>query len=102
MNDPRLTSSRLHADVERLRAQVELSWAREAIELARLGLRDGMSILEVGSGPGFITEKLLDALPQCTVTAVELDPTMCAVARALRLLKPGGRVAVVDVDDDRG
>jgi ubiquinone/menaquinone biosynthesis C-methylase UbiE len=149
--DPRLASSRLHADVERLRAQVELSWSREATALAQLGLQDGMSILEVGSGPGFITERLLEALPQCTVTSVELDPNMCDLARSrlagylgerlqivqtsilytdfpeddfdfaiarfvlqhlaapdlamseiLRVLKPGGRIAVLDIDDDLG
>jgi ubiquinone/menaquinone biosynthesis C-methylase UbiE len=149
--DPRLASSRLHADVERLRAQAELSWPREAKALAQLGLHDGMSILEVGSGPGFITERLLEALPHCTVTAVELDPTMCDFARTQlagylgerleivqtsilytdlpeesfdfalarfvlqhlaapelaaseiwRLLKTGGRVAVLDIDDDLG
>jgi ubiquinone/menaquinone biosynthesis C-methylase UbiE len=149
--DPRLASSRLHADVARLRAQAELSWPREAAALARLGLHDGMSILEVGSGPGFITERLLEALPHCTVTSVELDPNMCDFARThlaghlserlqivqtsilytdlpeetfdlalarfvlqhlaapdlaaseiLRLLKPGGRIAVLDIDDDLG
>ncbi len=151
MDDPRLASSRLHADVDRLRAQVGLSWTREASQLTRLGLQDGMSILEVGSGPGFITERLLEALPHCTVTAVELDPNMCDVARTrlagyleerleivqtsilstdlledsfdfalaryvfqhlsapdlaaseiFRLLKPGGRIAILDIDDDLG
>jgi ubiquinone/menaquinone biosynthesis C-methylase UbiE len=149
--DPRLASSRLHADVERLRAQAELSWPREARALAQLGLQDGMSILEVGSGPGFITERLLEALPHCTVTSVELDPNMCdlgrsrlggylgerlqivqtsilytdfpedsfdfaiarfvlqhlaapdlAISEILRVLKPGGRIAVLDIDDDLG
>lgn len=81
MDDPRLASSRLHAGVERLRAQAVLSWPKEATALARLGLRDGMSILEVGSGPGFITDLLLTCLPHCTVTAVELDPEMCEFAQ---------------------
>jgi len=149
--DPRLASSRLHADVERLRAQAELSWPREARALAQLGLNDGLSILEVGSGPGFITERLLEALPHCTVTSVELDPNMCDFARTqlagylgerlqivqtsilytdlpddsfdfalarfvlqhvsapdlatseiVRIVKPGGRIAVLDIDDDLG
>src|ERR1700674_4654124 len=81
MDDPRLASSRLHADVDRLSAQADLSWPREAKALAALGLADGMAILEVGSGPGFITARLLDALPHCTITAVELDPRMCSIAR---------------------
>jgi ubiquinone/menaquinone biosynthesis C-methylase UbiE len=151
MDDPRLASSRLHDDVGRLKAQVGLSWSKEAKALGQIGLRDGMSILEVGSGPGFITELLLTGLPHCTVTAVELDPRMCEVARGqlaqqpgdrfeivqssilmtdlpddsfdfalarfvfqhlsapelalaeiLRLLKPGGTVAIVDVDDALG
>jgi len=151
MSDPRLASARLHADIDRLRAQVSLSWAREASQLARLGLQDGMSILEVGSGPGFVTERLLEALPHCRITSVELDANMCAFARTqlagylggrleivqtsilytglpeesfdfafaryvfqhlsapdlaasemFQLLKPGGRVAIVDVDDELG
>src|SRR5579859_6011563 len=159
MEDARLASSRLHADVERLHAQVGLSWPKEVKVLVQAGLRDGMSILEVGSGPGFITESLLTGLPHCTVTAVELAPRMCDVARAqlanqppdrfeivqrevkrvvrqvrhqdrrlddtfdfalarfvfqhlaapdlalleiLRLLKPGGSLAIVDVDDALG
>src|SRR6266851_5241817 len=81
MDDPRLASSRLHADVERLRAQALLSWPTEARALAALGLADGMSVLEVGSGPGFITQALLDTWPNSTITAVDLDPNMCVVAR---------------------
>jgi len=151
MDDPRLASSRLHDDVARLQAQVRLSWAKELPALIRLGLRDGMSILEVGSGPGFITQALLSSLPHCTVSAVELDPRMLAAARVQladqppdrfalvqasmlmtdlpddgfdfalarfvfqhlsapdmalreirRLLKPGGLIAIVDIDDALG
>jgi SAM-dependent methyltransferase len=151
MDDPRLASSRLHADVTRLKAQVNLSQSKEVTALAHVGLRDGMSILEVGGGPGYFTEMLLAVLPHCTVTSVELDPRMCEFARRhlgahlgtrveiieasilqtdlpddtfdfamarfvfqhlaapdfalveiLRLLKPGGRLAVLDIDDDLG
>ena len=151
MLDPRLASSRLHADADRLKAQVGLSWSKEAGGLARLGLRDGMSILEVGSGPGYFSELLLVGLPGSRLTAVELDPVMCGIARehlgerfagrcdvvessilqldvpsdtfdfaiarfvfqhlaapdlALleigRLLKPGGTLAILDIDDEIG
>jgi ubiquinone/menaquinone biosynthesis C-methylase UbiE len=146
-----LASSRLHADVERLKAQVGLSWSKEVTALVQVGLRDRMSILEVGSGPGFITELLLTGLPNSTVTGVELDPRMCDVARAhlaaqfeerleirqasilmtdlpdnsfdfalarfvfqhlsapdlalreiLRVLRPAGSLAILDVDDAAG
>ncbi|MHB8620432.1 MAG: hypothetical protein ACYDAG_12810 [Chloroflexota bacterium] len=51
MDDPRLASAHLHSGMERLEAQARLSWEREAEVLVRRGLRDGTSILEVGSGP---------------------------------------------------
>lgn len=137
--------------MERLEAQAALSWPRELSALKRVGLRDGASILEVGSGPGFITRRLLDEFPRARVTCVELDAEMAAHARALlrsypeerwditegsatftnlagdafdfalaryvfqhlaapdlaateilRLLKPGGTLAILDVDDDLG
>jgi len=151
MSDPRLASSHLHANVERLEAQVALSWGQEARALKTLGLVDGMSILEVGCGPGFVTERLLDMFPHSRVIAVEPDPGMSSLARnrlreflgtrldivdasismtfleddafdfafaryvfqhltvpdiavadIFRVLQPGGRVVIIDVDDDIG
>ena len=61
------------AEIERLRAQALLGWEKEARTLAWLGMRDGMSVLELGSGPGFVTEQLLDLLPSSAVTALEID-----------------------------
>ena len=145
-------ASRAHrgfdSEVERLRAQALLSWEKEARTLAWFGLQDGMSVLELGSGPGFVTEQLLALLPRSHVTAVEIDPVLIqkahlhlqgkagdrlrfveasimdtglpansfdfAIARlifqhlpdpvgaageVLRVLKPGGKLAIVDSDD---
>jgi ubiquinone/menaquinone biosynthesis C-methylase UbiE len=124
-----------------------VSWAQESRLLSWLGLQDGMSVLELGSGPGFVTEQLLSLLPRGSITAVEIDPEMnerarerlsdgarervthlqasildtglpgdsfdfavarlvfqhlddpaAAAAETLRLLKPGGRLAVIEVD----
>jgi ubiquinone/menaquinone biosynthesis C-methylase UbiE len=135
----------LESELERLRAQVLLSWEREARLLSWLGLRDGMRILELGCGPGFVTERLLALVPQARLTALDTDSEMLgrarkalagdarvefvqasagatglaaasfdfvlarylfqhlpdpeAVAReSLRVLRPGGRLAVVDLD----
>jgi ubiquinone/menaquinone biosynthesis C-methylase UbiE len=133
-------------ELNRLRAQVELSWRQESRLLQWLGLRDGTRLLELGSGPGFFTESLLALLPTASITSVDTDPLMLreacrlrqaapdrlhllcssalatglktssfdfAVARlllqhlrsplaaaceALRVLKPGGRLAVIEVD----
>jgi ubiquinone/menaquinone biosynthesis C-methylase UbiE len=136
------------AEVARLRAQAQLGWEKEAAALERVGFRDGMSIVELGSGPGFVTELLLDRFPSSRVTSVELDAALvedarrylasygdratfvetsaehtgidgqtfdAALARYLfqhlpdpaaataethRLLRPGGVLAIVEVDDD--
>ena len=47
------------AEIQRLKAQVILSWEKEARTLNRFGLTDGMNVLEAGSGPRFFTERLL-------------------------------------------
>jgi ubiquinone/menaquinone biosynthesis C-methylase UbiE len=135
-------------EMKRLRTQTLLTWRKEARQLTWYGLRDGMAVLELGSGPGFVTEQLLDLVPHGTITTVERDPAMIeraagylrgkgegrlrslqgsvmamdlpdacmdfALARflfehlpdpvgaareILRVLKPGGTLALVDVDD---
>lgn len=69
------------AELARLAAQARLGWEKEAEALERFGFRDGMSILELGSGPGFITGQLLDRFPTARVTAVEIDPVLIDDAR---------------------
>jgi SAM-dependent methyltransferase len=107
-----------------------------------------MSVLDAGSGPGFVTGQLLDTFPNGSVTALEVDPVMVeraekylagrygdrlrlvqgslmssglpeaafdfAIARLVfqhlpdpvaaaqaifRLLKPGGKLVITDIDD---
>lgn len=135
------------SELARLRAQFDLSWAQEAQLLGWLGLRDGLHVVELGCGPGDVTEALSALLPHSAITAVDHDETMLAlmhervnangvsratamhasiealpvpedsfdfaIARyvfqhvpdpaqaareALRVLRPGGKLAVIDVD----
>lgn len=69
------------AEIERLAAQASLGWDKEVRSLEWFGFRDGMSILELGSGPGFITEKLLERFPTSRITAVDIDASLHADAR---------------------
>lgn len=66
----------LEKEIERLYSQVLLSWEKEAQILKYFGLQDQMSIIELGSGPGFYTEQLLNLLPHSQITALEIDPVL--------------------------
>ncbi len=139
----------IEREMERLRAQALLGWQQESRVLNLFGLRDGMSVLEPGNGPGVITEVLLNLLPHSSIIALDNEPAMLersrrylegkgdsrlriiqasimetglpdnsfdfAIARflfqhltdpigaakeMLRILKPGGRLALIDVEDD--
>jgi len=72
----------LESELERLRAQVLVSWRQEARLLGWLGLKDGMRILELGCGAGFVTQALRTALPHARITALDADPQMLARARS--------------------
>src|SRR5688500_11136646 len=89
----------LDKEIERLRGQVMWEWDKAARNLGWFGLRDGMSILEVGSGPGFVTEQLLVLCPNSHVTCVEIDPDLIGPAeRYLEGRGLGGRYTIIQGD----
>ncbi|NEO30222.1 MAG: methyltransferase domain-containing protein [Symploca sp. SIO3C6] len=69
-------NSDLEREIQRLYLQAQIMWKQESRNLFWFGLQDGMSVLELGSGPGFITEKLLSLLPKISITAIDTDPFM--------------------------
>jgi ubiquinone/menaquinone biosynthesis C-methylase UbiE len=79
--DVRCEHVSIEAELNRLQCQVEISWEKERIQLASFGLHDGVSILELGSGPGFVTNKLLEMLPSSHITALEIDPMFIDLAK---------------------
>lgn len=88
-------SGDLNNESKRLQAQVLLSWEKEARTLKWFGLEDGMSVLEVGGGPGFFTEKLLDLLPNSLITGVEIDPILINKSEQLLKEKAAGRLNLI-------
>ena len=84
------------AEIQRLAAQVRSGWAKEARVLAWFGLQDGMSVLEVGSGPGFTTGQLLELLPTSPLTCVEVDRTLLDQAEHYLQDKGRARVQLVE------
>ncbi len=60
-----------------------------------LGLQDGDHVLELGSGPGYVTEQLLACLPHSTITALDDDPELIERARVYLGAAVGERVHLV-------
>src|SRR6187549_2538118 len=93
--DPRAGRGGLDAELARLRNQVDLSWAEERLLFTRLGLSDGMDVIDLGSGPGFFTERLLGLLPSSRITAVEVRPDLAEIAEERLVGAAGGRLQVL-------
>jgi ubiquinone/menaquinone biosynthesis C-methylase UbiE len=89
----------IEKEIERLRRQALAVWDKEGRNLTWFGLRDGMAILEIGSGPGFVTEQLLALCPNSRVTCVEIDPDLIGPAeRYLQGRGLEGRYTIVQGD----
>jgi ubiquinone/menaquinone biosynthesis C-methylase UbiE len=133
-------------ELERLALQAGVAWGKESRLLREHGLRPDADVLEVGPGPGFITELLLREVPDGTVVGLELEEylldtarrrlagqenvslrqgsilepglpdetfdavharlvlqhvpdTSAALGQMHRMLRPGGRVYLLDIDD---
>ncbi|MFD0959090.1 class I SAM-dependent methyltransferase [Paenibacillus chungangensis] len=82
-------------EIERLKIQVQMGWEKEYRNLQWYGLQNGMDILELGSGPGYFTEKLALNLPKSQITPLEIDPILMDKATQTLSSIPQGRVQLV-------
>ena len=82
------------AELARLDAQAAAVWAKEAATLRRQGLAPAAHVLEIGCGPGFASERLLELVPDGWLTAIDVDSEMVALARDR--LRDRERVEVVE------
>ena len=85
-----------NAEIQRLARQARLGWESEARNLSRFGVKDGMSLIELGSGPGFVTEALLTLLPNSTITCLEIDAALLKQAEQYLQDKANRRVRFVE------
>jgi ubiquinone/menaquinone biosynthesis C-methylase UbiE len=76
----------LDQETHRLREQARLAWPQESPILVRFGLQDAMTVLDLGCGPGSLTEHLLALLPHSQILA--LDNEQALLERAQQLLPP--------------
>jgi SAM-dependent methyltransferase len=70
------------AELERLRQQALAAWPLEREWLGRLGLRDGVRLLDVGCGPGFLTRQLATLNRGGETVGLEPDPALADIARS--------------------
>ncbi len=70
-------------ELERLRDQARAVWPIEARWLEAQGLADGMQVLDVGCGPGFVTERLAALNPNGRTVGLEPDPELAQHAEVL-------------------
>ena len=66
----------IEEEILRLEKQAKLGWEKEFRTLRWMGLNDNMNILDIGGGPGFFSELLLENLPNIKITIVDIDEQM--------------------------
>jgi ubiquinone/menaquinone biosynthesis C-methylase UbiE len=91
--------ARDQSEYQRLRDQA-LMWQRATEEvLDRVGLKPGMSCLDVGSGPGSVMRLMADRVgPQGRVTGLEIDGKLAAQALAELRAQGGAQFNLIEAD----
>lgn len=85
-------------EVKRLYYQANVGWEKESRNIIQFGLRDGMSILEVGCGPGFMTKNLSEIVPNGSITCVDTDAFL--MQHAEQYLRENSRCPYRIIDAD--
>lgn len=89
-------ASNLKQEISRLGGQVDLFWKNELKHYKEFGLKDGMSVVELGCGPGFLLGKLLDEFPAIHVTGVEIEDTLVEYAQIMLAEKGYDRFDIIE------
>lgn len=69
-------SSSVENELERLKIQALLSWSKEADMLTIYGMNNNTHLLEVGSGPGYVSNLIQKKWPNAKLTTLEIDDQM--------------------------
>jgi SAM-dependent methyltransferase len=80
------------AELGRLEAQARVVRALEGAWLRAQGISPGAAVLDLGCGPGLVTELLAELVPHGTVVGVDANPAL--LARAERRLAATGHAGV--------
>lgn len=83
---------------EKMRSQINMSWEQEEKIFDLLGVKDGISILEIGCGPGFVTEKMLIKYPNSFITSTDLSQQSISHAAEYLRVHKNRRVTLVQDD----
>ena len=70
-------------EIERLSLQATVVASLEFPALEEAGLRDGLTVLDLGSGPGVLSAALTRRFPAVNVVGVEPEPSLRETAEAL-------------------
>ena len=71
----------IDGEIQRLNAQVDLFWKQELPLYQRLGMQDGMRLLDCGCGSGYLLKKLQHAFPAMQCTGIEIEEPLVALAK---------------------
>lgn len=82
-------------EINRLTSQVELFWDQELNFYKRQGLGNGTKILEVGSGPGCLSNKLLETFDNIELVSMEIDPILTDYAKMNQIDHNGDHTIVI-------
>jgi SAM-dependent methyltransferase len=83
MTTPEYVLGSGHAEIERLQTQAAILAEPTALLFARGGIKRGMRVLDLGSGPGDVAFQVAEMVgPQGSVVGVEQDEAQIAVAVA--------------------
>jgi ubiquinone/menaquinone biosynthesis C-methylase UbiE/acyl carrier protein len=74
-------STGVQAEVKRLNAQIDLFWDKEIDLYRRWGLSDNLHIADLGCGPGYLIERLLQQFPSSKFVGVEQSTLLADLAQ---------------------